>query len=507
MHLQSLCEQFWQATSYNHLFLSIFFFLLFLLKSKRCTKLNLPPSPPKLPIIGNLHQLGKFRHHSLRDLSHKYGPLMMLQLGQISTLVISSADMAKEIIKTHDIVFSNRPRTTAPNIFFYGCKDVLFSPYGDYWRQVKRISVLEIFTHKRVKSFQLVREEEIEHMINRVRNACLNEDSVNLSEMIFGITNNIVSRCVLGPRAVEENHTNKFGALFKRFMVQLEASAFGDIFLCLAWMDVLTGLIGRLKATFTELDAFLDQVIEEHRTSNSYDTQYDRQDFVDILLQLQKDGDHLEIELLKDNLKAILVDMFVGGTDTTATTIEWAMAELIKNPNIMKKAQQEVRSVVGKKSRIDVKDINQMDYLKCIIKETMRLHPPAPFLVPRETSASAKLGGYDIPPRTRVLINVWAIQKDPGIWDKPEEFIPERFENNPIDRKGLHFQLIPFGAGRRGCPGISFALATAEYMIANLLYWFDWKIAAGQTLDMSEVYGIVAHKKFPLRLLPISCCP
>lgn len=199
--------------------------------------------------------------------------------------------------------------------------------------------------------------------------------------------------------------------------------------------------------------------------------------------------------------------MFVGGTDTTSTTIEWLMAELLQHPNVMKKVQEEVRSVVGKKSKVDVEDINKMVYLKCVIKETLRLHPPVPLLVPRETSASVKLGGYDIPSNTTVFINAWAIQRDPNWWDKPEEFIPERFENVAIDFKGQDFQFIPFGCGRRGCPGMPFGVASVEYVIANLLYLFDWKLPDGEiaeNLDMSELYGLTVNKKVPLHALPIS---
>ena len=199
--------------------------------------------------------------------------------------------------------------------------------------------------------------------------------------------------------------------------------------------------------------------------------------------------------------------MFVGGSDTTSTTLEWAFAELLKNPNTMKKAQEEVRRVVGSKSKVDENDVNQMNYLQCVIKETLRLRPPLPLLVPRETTSSAKVKGYDIPPKTRVYLNVWAIHRDPELWNNPEDFIPERFESSQVDMKGQDFQLIPFGTGRRGCPGISFGLASTEYILANLLHWFDWKLPGDgvqmQDIDMSESCGLTVSKKVPLHLEPI----
>ncbi|KAK3225603.1 hypothetical protein Dsin_005465 [Dipteronia sinensis] len=195
----------------------------------------------------------------------------------------------------------------------------------------------------------------------------------------------------------------------------------------------------------------------------------------------------------------------MGGTDSTSTTIEWAMAELVKNPSMMKKAQEEVRNAVKIKLEIDMDDIDRMNYLKCVIKETLRLHAPAPLLVPTETSASVKFVGYDIPAKTSVFVNAWAIQRDPKFWERAEEFIPERFENNCVDFKGQDIQFIPFGGGRRGCPWLSFGVAAAEFVLANLLYSFDWKLPGGavaDNLDMTEVNGLTVRKKLPLHLLP-----
>ncbi|KAK8492118.1 hypothetical protein V6N12_065869 [Hibiscus sabdariffa] len=220
-------------------------------------------------------------------------------------------------------------------------------------------------------------------------------------------------------------------------------------------------------------------------------------------MQLQKDRMY-DLDLTQDNIKGVLLDMFIGGTDTTKATIEWTMAELLKHPIAMKKVQEEVRNVLGKESKVEMEDISKMGYLKCVIKETLRLHPASPLLAPRRTSASVKLGGYDIPSDTTVLINAWAIHRDPEWWEKQEEFIPERFENSSIDFQGQDFHYIPFGFGRRACPGLPFGIASAEYAVANLLYWFDWKLPAGEDLDMNDVYGITLHMKTPLRVLPLS---
>ncbi|KAB1217262.1 Cytochrome P450 71A1 [Morella rubra] len=506
--LPLLLQQSWQELQrvlFNIPLLLFLFLSLYLFKRIIRSKPNLPPSPPKLPIIGNLHQLGTLPHRSLQALSKKYGPVMFVYFGHAPTLVVSSADMAKEMVKTHDIVFSDRPKITAAKILLYGCRDIGFSPYGEYWRQVRKIIVLELLSLKRVQSFQYVREDEVAALVNKIRDSCLKKASVNLSELLIATSNNIVSRCIFGQKFEEEDGKNKFGQLSRRVMLIFTAFCLGDFFPSLGWVDVLTGVIPNMKALFKELDAFFDQVVEEHKTMKSEDGQANRRDFVGILLKLQKDG-MLDFELTQDDLKAILLDMFVGGSDTTSTALEWAMAELIKNPYIMKRAQEEVRGAVGNKSKIDVNDIDRMDYLKCVINETLRLHPPLPLLLPRETSASVRFGGYNIPAKTRVYINAWAIQRDPAVWEKPEEFLPERFKDNPVDFRGQHYELFPFGGGRRGCPGITFGVASVEYVIANLLCWFDWGMPSagvqGQDLDMSEVNGLSVPKKIPLHLIP-----
>jgi cytochrome P450 len=425
------------------------------------------------------------------------------------------------------------------NIFFHGCVDVGFAPFGEYWRKVRKISVQELLGPKTVQSFHYVREEEAAGLIDKIRFACHSGTSVNLSEMLISVSNDIVSRCVVGRKADKEGGNSKFGELTRTVMVQLTAFSFGDLFPYLGWMDTLTGLIPRLKATSRTLDSLLDQVIEEHRSLESDGDRCAQTDFLQALLQLQKNG-KLDVQLTRDNIIAVVLvslttshskikisclccfrflnflehqpchfeksqDMFVGGTDTSSTMMEWAIAELVRNQTIMRKAQEEVRRIVGKKSKVEANDIEEMGYLKCIIKETLRLHPPAPLLVPRETSASVELGGYFIPPKTRVIVNAFAIQRDPSFWDRPDEFLPERFENNPVDFKGQDFQFIPFGSGRRGCPGALFGVTAVEFMIANLLYWFDWRLPDGATqeeLDMSEICGMTAYKKTPLLLVP-----
>ncbi|KAM7273419.1 hypothetical protein ACFE04_028083 [Oxalis oulophora] len=491
-------------------FLIVFIFTcLCLLKIFRKTnKLNLPPSPFKLPIIGNLHQIGKAPHEKFKTLSKKYGPLMLLHFGQSPVLIVQSAEIAKEIIKSaNDVEFAGRPHLTVAEDIFYGCTDIAFCPYNEYWRQAKKICVLEILTQRRVNWFQFVRQEEVAKMVETIKRLTgKKKQAVDFREMFMRISNNVISRCALGK--IYENDDVSFGELSRRVMDLFGAVCFQDLIPFLGCIDVLTGFSGNLKRTSKALHDFLDQVIEEHRDAkkkknDDENESNDKKDFVDILLQLQKDNTY-GINLTEENLKALVLDMFLGGTDTTASTLEWAMAQMVKNPRVMKKVQDEIRGLVGKKSKIEETDIDRMVYLKCIVKESLRIH--APVLITRQSSTNTvKLAGYDIPPKTTILINAWAIQRDPSLWDRPEEFIPERFiDDHSVDFRGNNSQLIPFGGGRRGCPGISFAVAEIEFVLANLIHWFDWELPEGEKeLDMSEAYKLTIRKKVPLRLVPI----
>ncbi|KAF9601886.1 hypothetical protein IFM89_023950 [Coptis chinensis] len=501
-----------QATLFQHPYalslLSIFSILILLRLIKRACSINpyLPPSPPKLPFIGNLHQLGKVVHRSLRDLSNQYGPLMLVRLGRAPVLIVSSADMAREIMKTHDVAFANRPFTTAAKIIFYGCTTITFSPYGEYWRHARKVSVTELLSIKRVEAFKFVREDEVGRMIKKISQSSLVGAPINLSNMLLSLSNNVLYRCVLGIRCRDGDvGENKFGELSSEVLKLMGAFSFRDIFPLLGWMDFFTGLDRRIKRVSREIDMLLDKIIVEHLINIKGNDSDDKKDFLDLLLGVQKNN-ILDIEFTQDNIKAIILDMFLGGTSTTSTTIEWAIAELLKNPNMMKKAQEEVRRVAGKKPEVDEEDIHQMSYLKAVVKETLRLHPPVPLLLPRESSTSTTIKGYYIPSKTTVFINAWAIQRDSEVWKNPEEFIPERFTNTLIDSKGLDYDYMPFGLGRRGCPGMSFGIALVEIVIAKLLYWFNWELPGGvrkEELDLIEASGFNHNKITSLHLVPI----
>ncbi|KZV18242.1 hypothetical protein F511_28108 [Dorcoceras hygrometricum] len=477
--------------------------LLFLLLKKGRTK-SLLPGPKKLPVIGNLHQLGKLPHRSLHKLSKTYGDLMLLQLGSVPTLIISSADMAREITKSHDLAFSGRPSLYVVNKIVYN-SSITAAPYGVYWREVRKIAVLEMLTGKRVQSFGRIRDEEVALMIHRLSEH--GTSPVNLSSLSFSLSNNIVCRSAFGTMSPDD-HGNSDGRMNKFHQILLEVQHLvgeinvADVFPWLAWVNKFNGVDRRCDKNFQELNDFLDKVIEEHLDPAR--PKPDQEDILDVLLRVQEDPNQ-EITLKDENVKGVVLDIFTAGSDTSSATIEWTMAELIRNPQVKEKAQQEVRKACKGKVKVEENDLQKLTYLKLIIKESLRLHPPAPLMVPRETTENCTIDNkYQVPAKTRVIFNATAIGMDPKYWENPGNFFPERFLNSDIDFRGQHFELLPFGAGRRGCPGINFAISLVELALANLLFLFDWELPQGTSpgdVDMEEALGITMHKKIPLYLV------
>ncbi|KAK4350592.1 hypothetical protein RND71_029905 [Anisodus tanguticus] len=492
------------------LFVFIFFLHQWFFTTSNTQKMLLPPSPRKLPIIGNLHQLGPYPHRSLHKLSEKHGPVMLLHLGSKPVLVASSAEAARAIMKTHDLVCSSKPKSSIGDRLLYGSKDVAFSPYGEYWRQIRSVMVLHLLSNKRVQSYRHVREEETSNMIEKIRQEWDSSSSViNLRDHFCSLTNNIISRVALGKkyngresRINAKVTLNEFGELLGIFNV-------GDYIPWLAWVNKITGLDTKVEKVARELDTFLESVIEEHTSRNKKEKyrQAEAKDFVDVLLEIQN-GKETGVPLQRDSLKALILDTFAAGTDTTYTTLEWIVTELLRHPRAMEKLQNEVRGLAQGKAEITEDDLENMQYLKAVIKETLRLHPPVPLLIPRETTEDIKLLGYHIAAKTQVLINAWAIGRDPLSWDDPEEYRPERFLNSDIDFKGLNFELIPFGAGRRGCPGSVFAIVVNELALANLVNRFNFALPQGikpEDLDMTEGSSLTVSRKSPLLAVATPC--
>ncbi|KAG6509454.1 premnaspirodiene oxygenase-like [Zingiber officinale] len=481
-----------------------FLFLLalkFLLKSRRSdSKLRqvlspeppLPPGPWRLPLIGHLHHLvGKPTHRLLRDLAAVHGPVMLLKIGQVDVVVVSSTAAAEAVVKTHDVNCANRPEVAAVRIVAYGCTDIAFSSYGPYWRQMKKVCIVEMLSARRVKSFAAVRERNI---LDLTRNMSTGSP-VNVSEKFMTLSSNIITESSVG------KIYDGFLPVVRELMETLTGFSIVDSFPSWKFLDVLTGTTSRFWQIRRRLDKIMNEIIQQHQTEKK--SNQSEEDLIDVLLRIKEQGD-LEIPITFDNVKACIVDMFVGGTDTTATTLEWAMSELMRNPEVMNRAQIEVREALKGKAGVEDGDVEKLSYLKMVIKETLRLHVPIPLLLPRMAKQSCEVMGFKIPEESRVLINAWAMGRDPEYWEDAESFRPERFAGSGTDYKGTYLEYVPFGSGRRLCPGYQFAMATMELALAQMLLCFDWELPGGmrpEELNMEEMSGATASRKSALWLI------
>nr|CAD1820056.1 unnamed protein product [Ananas comosus var. bracteatus] len=444
-------------------------------------------------------------HDSLRRLAAAHGPVIFLRLGSVPAVVVSSAEALREIFtRGHDLALSGRPALHAAGRLSYGGVNVSFAPYGEYWRQARRVCVLELLSLRRVQSFMHVREQEVALLLQTIISSA-SSVPINLSELLHALTNKITVRVAFGEKFATGDYGGsggRFGGVLERAQNNLGALFVADYFPWLGWVDALRGLRGRLEKNFQELDEFYEEVIEEHLGGHWPDPEHE--DLVHVLLRLNKDSAPGSAFSSRDHIKGILTDIFIAGTDTSSATLSWTMTQLMKNPSKMKKLQQELREIIGNKGKVEEADLHRLTYLKLVIKEVLRLHPPAPLLVPRETIEKCTIKGYEVPSNTRVLINAKAIGLDPNSWENPNEFRPERFIDNDVDFRGQDFSFVPFGVGRRSCPGISFALVVVELALANLLYCFDWEFPFGvkkEDLDLEEAVGITVHRKNPLYLV------
>lgn len=488
--------------------------VLFLLSTRKRRKIPFPPGPRPLPIIGNMNMMDQLTHRGLAALADKYGGLCHLRLGFLHAFAVSTPDMARQVLQVQDNVFSNRPATIAISYLTYDRADMAFAHYGPFWRQMRKLCVIKLFSRKRAESWQSVRDEAD----LTVRAAASSAGSpVNIGELVFNLTKNITFRAAFGAQQSHEDQ-DEFIGILQEFSKLFGAFNIGDFIPWLSWVDP-QGLNKRLKAARKSLDRFIDKIIDDHM-ANPKETDAMDADMVDDMLAFLGDGkgiggaDSDELKLTRDNIKAIIMDVMFGGTETVASAIEWAMAELMRSPDDMKRVQEELAQVVGLDRKVHESDLDKLPFLKCAIKETLRMHPPIPLLL-HETAEDCEVAGYSIPKRSRVMINSFAIGRDKSAWKDADTFRPSRFapggDAANVDFKGNFFELIPFGSGRRSCPGMQLGLYALELAVAQLAHCFTWELPDGMKpseMDMGDVFGLTAPRAVRLVAVPtprLSC--
>uniref|UniRef100_A0A5B6ZD60 Flavonoid 3'-monooxygenase n=1 Tax=Davidia involucrata TaxID=16924 RepID=A0A5B6ZD60_DAVIN len=493
-------------------------FILYCLLNLRTLRnrhpLPLPPGPKPWPVIGNLPHLGPMPHHSIAAMARNYGPLMHLRLGFVDVVVAASASVAAQFLKTHDANFSSRPPNSGAKHIAYNYQDLVFAPYGPRWRMLRKICSVHLFSAKALDDFRHVRQEEVATLMRALASG--SQAPVNLAQLLNVCTTNALGRVTVGKRVFGDGSgggdpkADEFKQMVVELMVLAGVFNIGDFVPALEWLD-LQGVAAKMKKLHARFDSFLSAIIEEHKISGGAGGgAQTHTDFLTTLISLKDeagdgDGDGEEGKLTDTAIKALLLNLFTAGTDTSSSTVEWAIAELIRHPKILAQARKELDSVVGPDRLVTESDLAQLTFLQAIIKETFRLHPSTPLSLPRIAADNCEINGYHIPKGSTLLVNVWAIARDPDIWAEPLEFKPDRFlpggEKPNVDVRGNDFEVIPFGAGRRICAGMSLGLRMVQLLTATLVHAFHWDLPEGQLaekLNMEESYGLTLQRAAPL---------
>ncbi|KAJ9695710.1 hypothetical protein PVL29_010939 [Vitis rotundifolia] len=492
------------------LILLVSFILARALFTKYRTRVRRPPGPLALPIIGHFHLLGSKPYQSLHKLSLRYGPLFQFYFGSVPSVVVSSGEMAKEFLQNHDISFANRPKLSNIDYLFYGSNDIAFTSYGPYWKFMKKLSMTKLLGVQTLEKFVPVMREERHLFLQTLLGKAEAGEAVDVNKEIMRLTNNLITKMIMRHRCSEsEDDATEVKELMTEMMKLIGSFNLSDFVWFCKNLD-LQGFKKRVKEARARFDAIMERIMkarEEERRKKG-DAGVAMNDFLDILLDIME-NEKGEMRLTRENVKGIILDIFGGGTETSGTAATWAVAELINHPNIMEKARQEIDSVVGKDRLVEESDIANLPYLQAIVKETLRLHPPGA-LIARESTEDCTIGGYHIPAKTQLFVNRWAIGRDPNYWENPLQFLPKRFlrEDGSIkshlDVRGQHFHLLPFGSGRRICPGVSLALQVIQTSLAAMIQCFEWRVGDGGNgnVDMEEgPNAVLAH---PLICVPVA---
>ncbi|KAG6780154.1 hypothetical protein POTOM_013008 [Populus tomentosa] len=467
----------------------------FLLQKRKQGKIsNLPPSPFALPIIGHLYLLKQPIHRTLHSLSQKYGPIFSIKIGSRLAVVISSTSAVEECFTKNDIVLANRPYFLSSKYLNYNNTTMGSVEYGEHWRNLRGISALEIFSPPRLTSLFSIRREEVMALLRRLRGVSKhgNYAKVGLRSMLFDLTCNIIMRMVAGKRYYGEDvkeieEARIFKEIMEEFAECIAVRNLGDMIPLLQWID-FTGHLKKLDRLSKKMDVFLQGLVDEHRDDR------DRNTMINRFLALQEEQpEYYTDEVIKGHVLVLLL----GGTETAATSMEWALANLLNHPDVLKKAKAELDAQVGDRL-IDESDFAKLHYLQSIISENLRLCPVTPLIPPHMPSSDCTIGGFHVPAGTILFVNAWSLHRDPTLWDEPTSFKPERFESaGRVDA----CKFIPFGMGRRACPGDGLANRVMTLTLGSLIQCFEWERVGENKIDMLEKTAMTMFKVEPLELM------
>ncbi|KAL2250719.1 cytochrome P450 76A1-like [Sesamum indicum] len=503
----------WALTSINPLAISIFAGLLLLvlfLRPKNSGKK--PPGPKGVPIFGNLLQLGDLPHETMHKWKQTYGPVIWLKLGSVYTMVVQDAASASELFKKHDLPFADRKVPDVLTAYDFNQGTLGMNQFGGHWRVLRRLCSMEFLVNKRMNE-----TTELRHRIRENMERWILEESaaaraqggtgaIQLSRFLFLLAFNLVGNLMLSRDLLDakDPESREFFDCMNKVLELAGTPNIADYLPYLKWMDP-AGMKRNMTKNLGRTMKISSKFIQERLNNRKAGKFQEKKDFLDVLLEYEGDGKDGPDRITEKNINIIITEMFFAGSETTSISIEWGFAELLRSPHTFKKLREELDRVVGVNRRVEEKDVENMPYLQAVVKETLRLHPALPLLLPRNTMENTNYLGYDIPKGTQVFVNAWGIGRDPKCWEDPLAFKPERFLQSNVEYKGQHFELIPFGSGRRICVGFPLAHRVVHLTLATLVQSFDWDLGPGvkpEDIDREERLGLTLRKKNPLFIIP-----
>ncbi|XP_048561426.1 cytochrome P450 81Q32-like [Triticum urartu] len=486
----------------------------YLLMRRMRGKKRLPPGPGlALPLVGHLHLLReKPLHVTLAGLATRHGPLLSLCLGRRDAVVVTSLRLAKECFSSElDVNFANRPRFPSAREVSFGYTGLSAASYGPHWRAMRRIATVHLLSARRVDLMSdAAIAGETRAMVRRLARAAAGGFArVELKRNLFELSHGVLMEAIAGTKgtraAALDADMSEEAHEFKKVVDEIVpllgmANLHDHLPAPLRWLD-LGGVRWRLTELVNRRNALMHSLIDAERQRRRQEDHAaeellpESKSMIGVMLQLQESDPQQYTDTF---IAALVTNLFGGGTVTTSATMEWAMSLLLNQPDALRKAREEVSARVGHARLLGKEDLPHLPYLRCIISETLRLYPAAPLLSPHESSADCSLHGYHLPAGTMLLVNAYAIHRDPSVWDDPEEFRPERFDVNGDGQGHEGMMMLPFGMGRRRCPGESLALRTMGLVLGTLIQCFDWSRVAGDEVDMTQASAKILYKAVPL---------